>query len=120
LLGQFNYGRRGILDRTHARLFTRNAFVRLLKEAGFVIAREKGVPPPFELALGRGRLGSALDRFGQMLADFWMRMFAFQILIEAKAQPTLDWLLDHAKTSSATRREEIRGGPSPNADRAPG
>src|SRR6185437_9548148 len=32
LLGQFNYGKRGILDMTHTRLFTFSSFRRLLEQ----------------------------------------------------------------------------------------
>ena len=39
LLGQFNYGKAGILDRTHTRLFTFRTLERLLRDAGFRIKR---------------------------------------------------------------------------------
>ena len=42
LLGQFNYGRVGILDRTHTRLFTFRSLRRLLRDAGLRIATEPG------------------------------------------------------------------------------
>ena len=35
LLGQFNYGKRGILDLTHTRLFTFASFRRLFEQGGF-------------------------------------------------------------------------------------
>ena len=48
LLGKFNYGRRGILDLTHTRLFTRKSFERLLKNAGFRIDKVTYFGPPIE------------------------------------------------------------------------
>ena len=39
LFGQFNYGKRGILDMTHTRLFTFRSFRRLLEEAGSASSR---------------------------------------------------------------------------------
>ncbi|MBI5689430.1 MAG: glycosyltransferase [Verrucomicrobia bacterium] len=43
-LGQFNYNKRGILDLTHTRLFTFSSLRRLLRETGFVIEKEIGIP----------------------------------------------------------------------------
>ena len=37
LFGQFNYGKAGILDRTHTRLFTFRSLRQLLVDAGFRI-----------------------------------------------------------------------------------
>src|SRR6266540_2950374 len=47
--GQFNYNKRGILDLTHTRLFTFSSLRRLLKETGFVIEKEMGIPAPVPL-----------------------------------------------------------------------
>ncbi len=52
LLGQFNYGKRGILDMTHTRLFTFTSLRRLLEQSGFRLVLTKGVPGPFPLAMG--------------------------------------------------------------------
>jgi glycosyltransferase involved in cell wall biosynthesis len=83
LLGWFNYGRRGILDLTHRRLFTVNSFRRLLKNAGFRIDRVIGFGPPLaDLADGRSRIFEIADRLLARLARTWPRLFAYQILIE--------------------------------------
>ena len=47
LLGQFNYGARGILDLTHTRLLTFATFRRLLEGASFRLEEERGVVAPF-------------------------------------------------------------------------
>ncbi len=52
LIGQFNYGKRGILDMTHTRLFTFASLRRLFEQNGFRIVEMKGVPGPFPLAMG--------------------------------------------------------------------
>ena len=52
LLGQFNYGPRGILDLTHTRLFTFASFERAVTQSGFDVLERVGVPGPFPLALG--------------------------------------------------------------------
>ena len=61
--GQFNYGKAGILDRTHTRLFTFRSLRRLLVDAGFRDpARSAGVPAPFPKVLGDGWLGRTAVR----------------------------------------------------------
>ena len=52
LLGSFNYGKRGILDLTHTRLFTFASLARTLEQSGFAIDETKAIPAPFPLALG--------------------------------------------------------------------
>src|SRR5262249_43017881 len=54
--GQFNYGKAGILDRTHTRLFTFRSIRRLLADSGFRIKEIRGIPAPFPKVLGTGVL----------------------------------------------------------------
>ena len=51
LFGNFNYGRRGILDRTHTRLFTLDSFKKLITDHNFEIENINSVPPPFPLVI---------------------------------------------------------------------
>src|SRR6266511_720696 len=44
LLGQFNYGKRGILDITHTRLFTFRSLHELLKQSDYKIIEMRGIP----------------------------------------------------------------------------
>ncbi|HPK71336.1 MAG TPA: methyltransferase domain-containing protein [Vicinamibacterales bacterium] len=80
LAGQFNYGKRGILDLTHTRLFTFGTFRRLFEQAGFEVLELRGVPAPFPLALGPGRLARALLGINKTLIRISRSLFAFQIL----------------------------------------
>lgn len=83
LAGWFNYGRRGILDLTHKRLFTVDSFRRLLKNAGFRVDRVLGFGPPLaDLSGGGSGLLGVLDRVMAHLARKWPTLFAYQILIE--------------------------------------
>ena len=52
LLGKFNYGKRGILDKTHTRLFTFSTLKDLVIQGGFSIISKKGIPAPYPLAIG--------------------------------------------------------------------
>jgi glycosyltransferase involved in cell wall biosynthesis len=91
--GHLNYGRRGILDDTHAFLFTRKTFTELLADCGFRIRCWHFTPPPFELALRQGYFTRILTRLHTMLACMWPSMFAYQMIAECEALPTVKNLL---------------------------
>lgn len=103
LLGHFNYGKRGILDMTHARLFTFSSLRRLFEQGGFRILRTHGVPGPFPLALGPGRLGLFLLRLNKFLILLSRGMFSYQIFMVVQPLPSLDFLLQTAEEQSAVR-----------------
>ncbi len=84
LLGQFNYGSRGILDRTHTRLFTFGSFRRLFTQAGFELVDAVGVPVPFPLAVRSRRLAMAMLRVNQVFIRFNLRFFAYQLFLELR------------------------------------
>ncbi len=107
LLGQFNYGKRGILDLTHTRLFTFASFRRSLEQAGFNILEMKAVPGPFSVALG----DNALSRF-LLAVNVWLNrisrgLFAYQIFVRAQPRPTVEYLLGAAHDESARKLAEI-------------
>ena len=104
LLGQFNYGKRGILDLTHTRLFTIRTITRLFEQAGFSVTERQGIPAPFPLALGEKSLvGRFLLRLNQLLIRVWPQFFAYQVFLEIRNRPTLTQLLDTAVSQSAER-----------------
>jgi len=82
-LGQFNYGKRGILDVTHTRLFTIRSFCRALEGEGFRIDKVRGFGPPIEDVIGSSFVLRCLDRIAGGLARVWPSMFAYQFLVEA-------------------------------------
>lgn len=85
-LGRFEYGDRGILHIAHRRLMTRDSFVRLLQETGYVVERVEGMPVPFALVFGDSRRSRALTAFSSLLARIMPRMFSFQTLVIARAR----------------------------------
>jgi glycosyltransferase involved in cell wall biosynthesis len=93
LLGHFNYGRQGILDRTHTRLFTFGSIVELMGQTGFHVLEVRGIPAPFPKALGYNRISRALVAINQVLIRLSRGLFAYQIYIRAQAQPTVKRLL---------------------------
>ena len=102
-LGQFNYGKAGILDRTHTRLFTFRSLRRLLVDRGFRIKHMRGVPAPFPKAFGNGLLGRWLLAINQLLIAISPTLFAYQIFVVAETTPSVDFVLDDAKRRSALR-----------------
>ncbi len=93
LLGQFNYGKSGILDRTHTRLFTFRSFEHLLRDAGLRIKRIRGVPAPFPKAIGDNFAARALLAINQALIRVSKSLFAYQIFVEAETTPDVTFVL---------------------------
>ena len=106
MLGQFNYGKRGILDMTHTRLFTFSTLRRLFEGAGFRFLECRGIPAPFPLALGESRIARTLLAANQVGNRFWKRLFAYQIFAVAQPPPTLASLLEQARVHSAARASD--------------
>jgi glycosyltransferase involved in cell wall biosynthesis len=102
LLGQFNYGKSGILDRTHTRLFTFRSLERLLVDAGFRVREVRGVPAPFPKVLGNGVLGRFALQTNLALIKLSKTMFSYQIYVRAETTPDVDFVLAAARRSERT------------------
>jgi glycosyltransferase involved in cell wall biosynthesis len=107
LLGSFEYGREGILDLTHRRLFTVRSLRRLLDQYGFAVEELRGVPAPFPKALGDGWLGRALVTLNGLAIRLSKGMFGYQVMATARALPTVGALLEHSRAASRERRSEV-------------
>jgi hypothetical protein len=97
LLGQFNYGKKGILDLTHTRLFTFKTFKRLFEQAGYDILFIAGVPAPIKLALGDNRISGWMTAVNRWLISLSKSLFSYQIYLVAKPKRSLMLLLKDAK-----------------------
>ena len=85
LAGRFEYRKRGILDDTHVRFFTRRTFRRLLVAEGLRVVRMVGVPPPLPLlapAFARWPARFLLE-LASLAARVWPTLFAYQFVAEA-------------------------------------
>ena len=101
LLGFFNYGKRGILDRTHTRLFTFSSMKHLCVQSNFRVVEMKGIPAPFPLALKDGSiLARALVIVNQLAISVWRALFAFQIMCRATVSPRVEDLLEATERHS--------------------
>ena len=102
LLGQFNYGKRGILDLTHKRLLTFASLRRLLEQGGFKVVEVHSIPAPFPLALGNGWLGRSMVASNAILGKLFKGLFSYQIMMVAEPRPTVEHLLERRFTSQPT------------------
>jgi glycosyltransferase involved in cell wall biosynthesis len=107
LLGQFNYGKRGILDLTHKRLFTFSSLRRLLEQRGFQITASRGIPAPYPVALGHNFVSHFLLAVNTACLRLLPSMFSYQILLVAEPRPSLEILLQRAIDESSARAQAI-------------
>ena len=107
LLGQFNYNKRGILDLTHTRLFTFSSLRRLLRETGFVVERETGIPAPIPLVVRSPFWQRALMGLQAALIRVSRGLFAYQMLMVVRPLPTLSRLMNEAQKHSARKAAEL-------------
>ena len=92
LFGFFNYGNRGILDKTHTRLFTFSSFKQLFINY-FEIHETRGIPVPFPLALGENMFSKLLLKINIFLIKISKSLFSYQIFLILKPKPSLKNLL---------------------------
>jgi glycosyltransferase involved in cell wall biosynthesis len=102
-LGQFNYGRRGILDITHTRLFTVKSLQRLLRYASYQLLEKHYVPAPYPLAIGSNNLSKFMVATNDLLARILPGLFAYQAVYVIKPQPMVEWLLRQAIINAQKR-----------------
>jgi 2-polyprenyl-3-methyl-5-hydroxy-6-metoxy-1,4-benzoquinol methylase len=105
LFGNFNYGNKGILDKTHTRLFTFSSFKRLMLQAGFSIKKISGVPAPIALVTGDNILGKFLLNMNKFFILISKTIFSYQIYFEIKPQISIDLLLDQAKSRADNEKQ---------------
>jgi glycosyltransferase involved in cell wall biosynthesis len=105
LLGKFNYGKAGILDITHRRLFTFGALRRLLEDAGFDVERIAGIPAPFPKAMGTNWFSLLLVAVNGLAIRISKGMFSYQMLMVARPRPTVQNAL--AQAIAGAQQEKI-------------
>src|SRR6266404_6240938 len=105
--GQFNYGRKGILDATHTRLFTFRSLHALLEQSGYNILEVRGIPAPFPKAIGNNLISRFFLRANQALIRLSKGLFSYQIFVRAVAKPTVHNLLGETIASSDRLRDSV-------------
>jgi len=87
LAGRFDYGERGILDRTHLRFFTRRTLAALVTGAGLRVARLTSTPVPlYQVVPPRwhGRALAAVHALSARSALALPRLLAYQFVVGAR------------------------------------
>lgn len=107
LCGQFNYGKKGILDATHTRLFTFRSLDALLEQSGYKVLEVRGIPAPFPKALGDNFISRTLLRANEALIRASKGLFSYQIFVRAEAKPTVHNLLGETIQTSNVLRESV-------------
>jgi hypothetical protein len=103
LIGQFNYGKRGIFDMTHHRPFTSHTLRQLLEQGGFAVTGMHGTRRPIPLELGVLTPARLLLRLKGWLIRLSRSLLAYQVIAVAKPRLSLDYLLAEAQTQSQRR-----------------
>lgn len=96
MLGEFNYGKRGILDMTHTRLFNGKTLDRLFRYASYRIIAKRAIPAPYPLAIGLNAVSRTMLWMNSLFARVFPGLFAYQVLLKVQPNPGVDWLLDQA------------------------
>ena len=104
LLGSFNYGKNGILDKTHTRLFTFSSFKNLLIQNGFKITEISGIPAPLPLVTGNNLLGKSLIKINQFFIFIRKTLFSYQIYSIVYPVTSIELLLEQAETNADQKK----------------
>ena len=103
LAGMFNYGKKGILDRDHKRLFTFTSLRDMLNATGYDILDVRAIPAPYPLALGHTAPARVMLLVNQFLNLFLRGLFAYQMAYVVRPRPTVAHLLADAHDASAEK-----------------
>jgi len=82
LFGMWNYGERGILDKTHLRFYTKSSFQKEIQDCGFLIKQSSSTPIPLEALFPRMNeyLFKILDFVFYYPALIYPKLFGYQLL----------------------------------------
>ena len=103
LFGKFNYGKRGILDLTHKRLFTFSTLQKLFTQSGFEVISKRGIPVPWPLAFGDNNASRFLLWINGILCKLFPSVMSYQIFMILRPLPHLAALYRDAQAQSQNR-----------------
>ncbi|HMU36745.1 MAG TPA: hypothetical protein PKA04_07955, partial [Marmoricola sp.] len=79
--GTFDYDRRGILDNTHLRFFTKRGLTRILDKVPLVVEDVRYSATPFPIANSQTKTLRALSAIDQSLVKARPSLFGYQFII---------------------------------------
>ncbi|MBK8279683.1 MAG: glycosyltransferase [Saprospiraceae bacterium] len=103
--GGFNYGRRGILDLNHKRLYTKKSIKKLCEQSGMVVHKIDPIPAPFPEALGMNWFSRMLVQINNWLLPLSHGLFAYEYLLEIQAKPMVKHLIKYSIKASDIRKQ---------------
>jgi len=106
--GQFNYGKRGILDRTHKRLFSVSSFKKILNQYGYEVNEIKGFAPPLTDLISNRRFMRIFEKIHTVFSRFFPSLFAYNFLVTATRMDGISDIFEktlHAETETHFQQE---------------
>jgi glycosyltransferase involved in cell wall biosynthesis len=107
-IGQFNYGKRGILDKTHKRLFNVITLKRLLRSYGFKIDNIIGFGPPLTDLLSNSKIMRLIEKVHAFLSRLYPPLFAYNFLVIATRIDSISDIFERT-IQSEQNKVEIKG-----------
>jgi glycosyltransferase involved in cell wall biosynthesis len=115
LFGRFTYSERGILALGHKRLFTKQTFLRCLRDSGLKVERLIPVGVPYH-AVFKNRLGKMLQVVSDTFAKIWPSFFSFSFLAICRPLPGVNQVLGQAIVHHTSAENTLIPGPKPVRD----
>ena len=107
LLGRFSYTKKGIISHDHFRFFTLRSLKKMLSQNGFSVEKTTGVPLNIGTIFKNRAVVSFFLKTHYLLCKLRPSLFAYQLIVIARANPTLDYLLTNATEVSAQKQLNI-------------
>jgi glycosyltransferase involved in cell wall biosynthesis len=109
LFGGFNYGRRGILDLNHKRLFTGKSIRRLCDQSGMNVEKIIPIPAPLPEAFGLNAWTRFLIRCNKAMIFISKGLFSYEYVLKIKARPVVKHIIKHTLTASGIKSDLHHG-----------
>lgn len=110
LFGQFNYGKKGILDLTHTRLFTFRSLRAMLEQCGYTVKSVQGIPMPFPLLVNSRSLSSALVKINKFFIKISKTLFSYQMIMVAQPNSSLEEILRQSEQHTRQKLIDMNAG----------
>ena len=107
LFGQFNYGKKGILDLTHTRLFTFKSLKAMLEQCGYKVKSMQGIPVPFPLLLNNTKFSSFLLSINKFFIRISKTLFSYQMIMVAEPISSLEEILQQSELHTNKKLKSI-------------
>ncbi|MEP7268158.1 MAG: glycosyltransferase [Saprospiraceae bacterium] len=105
LFGGFNYGRKGILDLNHKRLYTLKSIKKLCVQSGMKIEKVYCIPAPYPEAIGLNSKSKILITINTFLIKLSKGLFSYEYVLQIRANPVVSNLIKHSIQASEVRKE---------------